>query len=160
MRSQRSKLQLRPYYDASLGRCMIRCKTALWAPGSILLVMKILSGTFSLTEKEPSHCSSGLLLVIPLFHQLTVASAEQRWLLRMKNSELQPGQNGAGAYRCADGWIRLGPLTAKLANWPRQPGIRGTGGAVENESVSVMNTVLRKATHGSLIYAAFIYTAI
>lgn len=86
----------------------------------------------------------------------------------MKNSELQPGQNGAGAYRCADGWIHVGPLTAKLANWPRQPGIRGTGGAVENESVSVMNTVvkpsrikcLRKATHGSLIYAAFIYTAI
>lgn len=34
------------------------------------------------------------------------------------------------------------PSTAKLANWPRQTGIRGTRGAVENKSIAVMNTVV------------------
>lgn len=35
------------------------------------------------------------------------------------------------------------PSTARLANWPRQSGIRGTRGAVENKSIAVMNTVVK-----------------
>lgn len=55
MRPQRSKLNLKPHYDASPGQCVIRCKTALslQAPASILPVMMVLSGTLSPTQKEP-----------------------------------------------------------------------------------------------------------
>lgn len=77
----------------------------------------------------------------------------------MKNLAFQPGQNVSGTYRCTDGWICSSSSTAKLANWPSQTGKRGTGRSVENQSITVMNAVMkpsrikyvRKATHGSLI---------
>lgn len=58
----------------------------------------------------------------------------------MKNSVSQPGQNVAGMYRCTDGWIRLGPSTAKLANWPSR-----TNGdqKISSKSIAVMNAAVK-----------------
>lgn len=135
---------------------MIRCNTALWAPGSILPVMTVLSGTFSLTQKAAVTLQLRIAAGDPSVSSADCSIRGAAVALRMKNSVFHSGQNVAGMYRCTDGWIRLGPSPAKLANWLRQPGIRRTRRVVENKSITVMNTVVRpnglkyvrNATHG------------